>query len=119
MSETSGQQRAQVDVHLVLRRGDEILLGRRTNTGFGDGCWHLPSGHGEDGESAVASLIREAQEEIGVIIAPTRVQFVHLMHQWAGSPRAAIFFEVIDWETTNRISAPAGSGSPLGACLSR
>ncbi len=98
MSETSGRQRAQVDVHLILRRGDEILLGQRTNTGFGDGCWHLPAGHGEDGESAVTSLIREAQEEIGVTITPAHVRFVHLLHQWSGSARAAIFFEVTQWE---------------------
>jgi len=27
------RQRAQVDVHLILRRGDDILLGQRINTG--------------------------------------------------------------------------------------
>jgi 8-oxo-dGTP diphosphatase len=98
MSETSGRQLAQVDVHLILRRGGDILLGQRTNTGFGDGCWHPPSGHGEDGESAVTSLIREAQEEIGITIARDNVRFVHLLHQWTGSARTAIFFEVTDWD---------------------
>ncbi|MGH3979608.1 MAG: NUDIX domain-containing protein [Pseudonocardiaceae bacterium] len=59
--------RACIDVHLILRRGEQILLGqRRNNTGFAEGAWHLPSGHAEDGESATAALIREAAEEIGV-----------------------------------------------------
>jgi 8-oxo-dGTP diphosphatase len=29
--------RACIDVHLTLRRGEEILLGQRQNTGFADG----------------------------------------------------------------------------------
>jgi len=32
--------RACVDVHLILRCGEEILLGKRQNTGFADGSWH-------------------------------------------------------------------------------
>lgn len=92
-----GRQRAQIDVHLILRRGDDILLGQRINTGFGDGCWHPPSGHGEDGESAIVSLVREAQEEIGVTIDPVDVRFAHLLHHSTESARAAFFFEVTDW----------------------
>jgi 8-oxo-dGTP diphosphatase len=32
--------RACVDVHLILRCGEEILLGQRQNTRFADGSWH-------------------------------------------------------------------------------
>ena len=67
--------RACIDVHLILRRNEEILLGQRQNTGFADGSWHLPSGHTEDGESATAALIREANEEIGVRIDPARARY--------------------------------------------
>jgi ADP-ribose pyrophosphatase YjhB (NUDIX family) len=86
-----------VDVHLILRRGDDILLGRRQNTGFADGCWHLPAGHAEDGESASAALVREAAEEIGVRIDPGDVRFVHLMHHRTDTGRIAVFFEVTRW----------------------
>lgn len=68
--------RACVDVHLILRRGEEILLGQRQNTGFADGSWHLLSGHTEDGEAATTALIREATEEIGVRIDPAEARFV-------------------------------------------
>lgn len=92
-----GKQRAQLDLHLILRRGEEILLGQRQNTGWGDGHWHLPSGHGEDGESAITGLVREAKEEIGVDIDPADVRFAHLLHHRTESARAAIFFEVTRW----------------------
>jgi 8-oxo-dGTP pyrophosphatase MutT (NUDIX family) len=91
------RHRACVDVHLILRRGEQILLGLRQNTGWGDGCWHLPSGHGEDRESATATLVREASEEIGVQINPEAARFVHLLHHWTESGRMAVFFEVTRW----------------------
>jgi ADP-ribose pyrophosphatase YjhB (NUDIX family) len=97
------RQRAQVDVHLILRRGDEILLGQRRNTGWSDGCWHVPSGHGEDGESATTTLVREAAEEIGIRIDSTDARFVHLAHHQTESARIAVFFQVTRWhgEPTN------------------
>jgi 8-oxo-dGTP diphosphatase len=96
--------RACIDVHLILRRGEQILLGQRQNTGFADDSWHLPSGHTEDGESATTALIREAGEEIGVSIGPAEVRFVHLMHHRTDSGRIALFFEVTRWhgEPENR-----------------
>ncbi|SUE32253.1 NUDIX hydrolase [Nocardia farcinica] len=85
------------DVHLVLRRGDTVLYGQRSNTGFEDGAWHLPAGHLEAGESVVTALVREAAEEIGVTIRPEDVQFSHFMHNSSSGGRMAIFFTVTDW----------------------
>jgi 8-oxo-dGTP pyrophosphatase MutT (NUDIX family) len=92
------------DVHLLLRRGDEVLFGQRQNTGFEDGAWHLPSGHLEAGESVIAALIREADEEIGMTIQPEDVQFSHIMHNSSSGGRMAFFFTVTNWqgEPTNR-----------------
>lgn len=100
----SQRYRACIDVHLILRRGEQILLGQRHNTGYADGAWHLPSGHTEDGESATTALIREAGEEIGVGIDPKQARFVHLMHHRTDSGRIALFFEATAWtgEPTNR-----------------
>lgn len=102
----SQRQRAQVDVHLVLRRGDQVLLGQRRGTGWGDGCWHLPSGHGEDGEPATATLAREAAEEIGVRIDPADARLAHLVHHHTDSARMAVFFEVARWEGEPANSEP-------------
>jgi len=86
------------DVHLVLVSGEgQVLLGRRQNTGFADGSFHLPSGHLEPGESVVAALIREAKEETGVTICPEQVEFAHVMHNAAGRGRASFFFLVRNW----------------------
>ncbi|MFI6168941.1 NUDIX domain-containing protein [Nocardia sp. NPDC051052] len=86
------------DVHLLLRRGNEVLLGQRQNTGFEDGAWHLPSGHLEADESVVDALIREAEEEIGVRIAPEDVHFAHIMHNSSSGGRMAFFFTVRSWQ---------------------
>jgi hypothetical protein len=53
----SHRHRSIVDVHLVLRRDGKILMGRRANTGYGDGLLHLPSGHLERGESVIEAVI--------------------------------------------------------------
>ena len=90
--------KAIVDVHLWLIKDDELLLGVRKNTGYGDGALHPPAGHLEADESVVAALIREANEEIGVSIAPENVRLAHVMHNASGEGRVALFFEVKDWQ---------------------
>jgi ADP-ribose pyrophosphatase YjhB (NUDIX family) len=109
--------RACIDVHLVLRRGEQIMLGERQNAGFADGSWHLPSGHTEDGESATAALTQKAGEEIGVSIDPAEVRFVHLMHHRTDSGRIALFFDVTRWHGEPENGEPnkcvsAGTGLP-------
>ncbi|GGM68127.1 NUDIX domain-containing protein [Longimycelium tulufanense] len=96
--------KACIDVHLILRRDTDILLGLRRNTGYADGCWHLPSGHTEEGESATAAVVREAAEEIGVTLAEGDVRFVHVMHHRTNEGRLALFFQASRWtgEVTNR-----------------
>ncbi|WP_433194333.1 NUDIX hydrolase [Nocardia sp. CA-107356] len=86
------------DVHLVLRRGNEVLFGQRQNTGFEDGAWHLPSGHLEADESVIDALIREAKEEIGTVIKPEDVRFSHIMHNSSSGGRMAFFFTVRTWQ---------------------
>lgn len=94
--------RVLVGVHLVLLDGDgRVLLGRRLDTGFGDGLFHVPAGHLEAGESAVAGLIREAREEVGVEIDAGDVEFAHVLHS---DERVQMFFTVRRWrgEVANR-----------------
>lgn len=84
-----------VDVHLILRRGDEVLLARRANTGYGDGLFNLPSGHVEPGEDVRTALIREAHEEIGLMLTPEDITAeLVLQHRGPGEdPRIGWFFE--------------------------
>ena len=62
-----------VAVFLVLTRetdnGTEIMLQRRCNTGYMDGKYDMAcSGHLESGESISTAVVREAKEELGIII---------------------------------------------------
>jgi 8-oxo-dGTP diphosphatase len=101
---TLDRPRLIVDVNLLLRDGPNILLGRRVSAKFGNGCYSLPAGHLELGESVKAALIREAHEELGITIAPEHVKFAQVMHNSYGLGRIAFFFEVSIWagEVTNR-----------------
>ncbi|MFG1705823.1 NUDIX domain-containing protein [Nonomuraea sp. M3C6] len=88
-----------VDVHILLLRHvaerGEVLLGRRAGTGYGDGLWHLPSGHLEAGESATDAAVREAGEEVGVTIDPADLTFAHVMHR--APDRVGLFFVTDTW----------------------
>ncbi|MFI8998085.1 methyltransferase domain-containing protein [Streptomyces sp. NPDC053542] len=84
-----------IDVHLILRRGDEVLLARRANTGYADGLLHAPSGHAEDGEDVREAMIREAAEETGLRLTPADLRVALVMQHRApdGRPRIGWFFE--------------------------
>ncbi len=88
-----------IDVHVLLVRGDEVLLSKRRGS-YGDGLWHLPAGKLEAGESVLAAAVREADEEVGVRIALEDLRFVHAVHatgDGVGS-RMGFFFEVRKWD---------------------
>ncbi|MEV6314856.1 methyltransferase domain-containing protein [Streptomyces sp. NPDC051776] len=88
-----------VDVHLILRRGGDVLLARRANTGYADGLLHAPSGHAEDGEDVLQAVIREAREETGLELRPgdLRVALVmqHRAPEDSAQPRMGWFFEAL------------------------
>jgi 8-oxo-dGTP pyrophosphatase MutT (NUDIX family) len=60
-------------VAMTLKKGNTFLLGRRSLTKkVAPGYWCPISGKIELGESEEQALIREAQEEIGVLIRPVK-----------------------------------------------
>jgi 8-oxo-dGTP pyrophosphatase MutT (NUDIX family)/catechol 2,3-dioxygenase-like lactoylglutathione lyase family enzyme len=84
-----------VDVHLILRRGPDVLLARRARTGYADGLFNGPSGHVEDGEDVREAMVREAAEEIGVELDPDELRVALVMQHRGpgGAPRTGWFFE--------------------------
>ena len=95
-----------VDAHILLRRGEELLLSRRRSGDEFDRRWHLPAGKVEAGESAAAGAVREAREETGVELDAADLVLVHVAHVVApGRPaRLGLFFEARRWggEVRNR-----------------
>jgi len=68
-------------VYIIVRQQQRILLLQRKNTGFDDGKWSLPAGHVEEGESALTAAVREAEEEIGIVIPPSALKLVYTLHR--------------------------------------
>ncbi len=111
--------------YLILRRGEDALLQRRAGTGYYDGHWACgAAGHVEAGESVLTAAVREAAEEIGVVVAPEDVEFVTLLHRTDGSERAVeqrfdVFFQTARWSGEPCIREPEKTAElgwfPLGA----
>jgi 8-oxo-dGTP diphosphatase len=89
---------ASVNVYLVLKKEGKILLSLRQNTGYCDGFYGLVAGHVEDGESAIAAMIREAEEEAGISILPKELALIHLMHRKTDRFNVDMFFECSVWK---------------------
>lgn len=88
--------------YVIFRKDDQILLVRRSKTGYFDGSYSLPAGHFEGGESATGVAIRESEEEVGVSINPKDLRLVHTLHRASNIPvkheRIDLFFETSKWK---------------------
>jgi len=87
--------------YLILRKGKEILFMRRCNTGYQDGNYQVPAGHIDAGELPTEALIREMKEEIGIVIQPEHIKFVHTGFRPktdSTGDRVDYYFEVSEWE---------------------
>jgi 8-oxo-dGTP diphosphatase len=89
--------------YVLLRRGDEVLLQRRRNTGYYDEHWAAgAAGHVEAGESVFEAACRETAEELGIEVAADALIPLTTMHRTANNGRAIdervdVFFECRDW----------------------
>ncbi|MFI9365615.1 NUDIX domain-containing protein [Kitasatospora sp. NPDC053057] len=84
-----------VGVHLILIENGRVLLGQRANTTFASHHWHAPAGHLEAGESVLAGMAREADEELGITIQEEDLDLVHTLHHLDaddGAGRLQLFF---------------------------
>lgn len=87
-----------VTVHLFFPRENQILLLRRFNTGFRDGEYSVPAGHLDGGETIMQAAIREAQEEVGLLLAESDLSFSTVMHRIEGDERVDFFVQVHQWQ---------------------
>lgn len=97
--------------YVIVRRGDEVLLLLRANTGYMDGYWAVPAGHVELGESAVAAALRELKEEVGLEVEPADLVPVTAMHRTGGNgdpidERVDFFFTTSRWTGEPSIMEP-------------
>ncbi|HEX7963788.1 MAG TPA: NUDIX domain-containing protein [Candidatus Saccharimonadales bacterium] len=97
-------------VFVLLRRADgKILLIRRANTGYMDGKLGLPAGHAEGNEPAELALVREAAEEVDVVLDPKDLRLVLTSHRLAeegGYEYIDLYFETATWQGEPRNAEP-------------
>jgi ADP-ribose pyrophosphatase YjhB (NUDIX family) len=86
-----------VDIHLLLVSGGDVLLGRRANTGYGDGAYEPPSGRLAERETLVEAAVRVAAAQVGVALDPARVSLAHVLHDVSGAGRMAFFLTADGW----------------------
>ncbi|MFJ3641264.1 NUDIX domain-containing protein [Streptomyces sp. NPDC090108] len=98
-----------IGVHLYLEREGRILLGlRHPDSPFAPAHHHFLAGHCEQ-ESAVTCLIREAEEEAGLVIAAEDVEFVHAVHvidRPDTQPRLQLVFRARRWTGEPEVLEP-------------
>lgn len=89
--------------YVFLRRGDEVLLQLRKDTGYYDHYWAAgAAGHVEADESVHGAASREVLEELGIVVAPIDLVAVTAMHRTSDSglavdQRVDFFFECRAW----------------------
>jgi ADP-ribose pyrophosphatase YjhB (NUDIX family) len=68
-------------VALILKNENNILLIRRFQTGIDDGCYGCAGGKINGNEPITQALIREAYEELGIILKKEHLKVVHVLHR--------------------------------------
>ena len=99
-----------VDIHLLLVSNGDLLLGRRANTGYGDGAYEPPSGRLAERETLVEAGVRVAASQIGVALDPATMSLAHVLHDVSGAGRMAFFLSAEGWVGEAR-PVPAAGGT--------
>ncbi|MET9274668.1 NUDIX domain-containing protein [Kribbella sp. NPDC003557] len=97
--------------YVIVRRGDEVLLLLRADTGYMDGYWAVPAGHVERGESVLAAAVRELKEEVGIDVDAADLVPLTAMHRTGGNgdpidERVDFFFVTEKWTGEPRLMEP-------------
>jgi 8-oxo-dGTP diphosphatase len=98
----------QVVVGAAITDGTRVLAARRRSPAHLAGRWEFPGGKVEADESEHAALVRECEEELGVLVAPgpllgrapiddTRELAVYLARLVRGTPGAAADHDEVRW----------------------
>lgn len=93
-----------VTVHMFFLHENKVLLIRRYQTGYMDGHYSVPAGHLDGNETVRMAAVREAGEEVGVLIDPRDIAFAGVFHRHEGDERIDFFVHVQCW-----------SGEPVNA----
>lgn len=71
-----------IAAYLVLEKDGKILFHKRKNSSYYDGFYSLIAGHLDGAETAKQAIIREAQEEAGIVVVPEDLKVAHVSHRF-------------------------------------
>lgn len=88
-----------VTLTFIQNSDSGLYLQQRYNTGFMDGCFDVPSGKVDQGETLTQSAQRELFEEAGVLVAEADLECFHAYLNTAneGSPFIGFMFRAAKW----------------------
>jgi len=95
-----------VAVYLLLVKDEQILLSRRYQTGWEDGMYTLVAGHVDRGETILSAMIREGEEEVGIVLDKDDLAVVHVMNRKSNRPYVDFFIKANFWEGEPTIIEP-------------
>lgn len=85
-------------VNIILIQENSVLLVYRSNTGWMDGFWALPGGSLDHDETPLNAVIRETDEELGVLICGNKLKLVHVLHyQQGNNSKIGFYFSCREW----------------------
>lgn len=99
-----------LSVHVLLLGAGQVLLTQRAlDAPYAPGLWHAGvAGKVAPGEDVVAAAVREAREELRVVVDPAELEFAHVIHSHE-SPHQEwthFFFTCRRWEGTPANAEP-------------
>lgn len=118
MPNTVAEQKA-LDAHdwlhvvaaVIFDADSRVLLAKRPDNKHQGGKWEFPGGKVEAGERAQFALVRELEEELGIVVSPDSLQpLIEVRHCY---PDKAVFLDV--WQARGFQGAPHGrEGQEIG-----
>ncbi len=94
---SAGRFKTVAAVYVIFIQDGQVLLLRRSNTGYEDGKYSLPAGHLDGDEPVRAAAAREAREETGIDIDPEDLEVVHVLHRFTPATGSAPSDEYVDF----------------------
>src|SRR5437762_55373 len=91
-----------VAVGLIFNLAGEVLIAKRPPQKYLPGLWEFPGGKVEEGETINNALIRELQEELGIIVQ-TASTFTKIEHAY---PDRVVLLDV--WRIDDYVGEPHG-----------
>ncbi len=95
--DTSKQRKnTRIASYVVGYRSDTVLLAKRQNVEHMNGMWSLVAGHIYEGESATVGMIREFEEECGILLKKEELKPIGVLHSNSGGFDYVNFIYLVD-----------------------